>query len=158
MSNRKIDEFFQRKPVNREKPPEPEGNIVYDLENMQKDREDLMDVVEPEKSHQVNKANNTQPGQQSYLRFPHHTKALWASRKPHLYAIATKQNCSVEFIMQTIFQNIVECRIMNPQHLNINVINQFLNEFDSPQVLEIFALIAAYALEAELLFTHVRII
>lgn len=162
MSNRKIDEFFIRQPVNKENPPNAAGNISHDSSRIHKDPDQPMDIIVPEESQQSHQASmrnkpNTLPSQHSYLRFPHHTRALWTSSKASLYSIATKQNCSVEFILQTIYQNIVECRIMNKQHLIINVLNQFFNDFESPMILDVFVLIASYALEAEFLFPQVRI-
>jgi hypothetical protein len=109
-----------------------------------------------EKQQNYPKAQNNP--KKSFLRLPIHTHSLWTSRKPHLFLIANMQNCTVESILQTIHENIVACRIQRAETLDISVLSRFFELYESRETLEIFAKIAAFALEAEFLFTQVRII
>ena len=91
----------------------------------------------------------------SHLRLPHHTSSLWRSRKPQLYKLASKQECSVEFILRLVFENIVECRLHKAETLDISVLNNFFEKHDSASTIDLFSKIASYALEVELLFQQV---
>jgi len=160
MSQRRLDDFFIRQPVQSKNPSHQGGSSVNNSSNASKRREEYMEIDLAEESKEknsqnLNKNHHTGSRSQPTLRFPHHTRNLWATRKPHLFSIASRQNCTVESIMQVIYQNIVECRIIRADHLVIDVLHNFLNEFDSQRILNQFALIASYALEVEFLFPQV---
>ena len=160
MSQRKLDDFFTRQQVPSKNNPHQVERIVYTSSNTNQNREEFMeiDLIEESKnknSQNLNKNQHVGSKSQPFLRFPHHTRNLWNTRKPLLYSIASRQNCTVENIIQVIYQNIVECRIMRAEHLDILVLSHFLNDFDSPSILQQFALIASYALEVEFLFPQV---
>lgn len=91
------------------------------------------------------------------VRFPHHTRKLWQFAKGLLYSLAIKQSCSVEGILEVICKLISECRIIHSNEIDISVLGNFLIKNDTPEILDLFAKIASYALEVEFLFPEVKI-
>ena len=125
---------------------------------MQKNIDDFFCLNGRNSASQASNMNtNSNPASQNSqnstnLRLPHHTKRLWQFAKGLLMLIATKQSCTVETIIGTIYKLIVECRILRDSEVEISTLNEYFRLYESDELLNVFSKIASYALEVEMLF------